>query len=156
MPDEIDTAKLGAAIREAREDAGLNMRQLAKRAGISESSMHRIEHGPATKTAAVKRPNSSNLARVFQALGLSQDQVRPIVGRGEWGDEVLYWMAQRQAGDETVRRALMPAPALVLLHPDGTIIALEVRAHGGETDARLDELARAARELGYMVTVPAG
>jgi hypothetical protein len=92
-----DMARLGAFIRAHRHAARLSMRALSEAAGVGESTMHRLEHGPATKTSAVKQPRAWNVAGVFCALGLSEDQVRPVVGRGPWGDLVARCMSELAA-----------------------------------------------------------
>lgn len=168
MTDGVDTAKLGALIRQRREIAELTMRELSRRAGLGESTVHRIEHGPATKTNKIKRPTPSNLARVLVILGIPFAEIAPLVDRSDrgavtWAEQVEYWM--HNADDvrdyaEARRAGAMPAGAaravdLILLHEDGSMVMLQARTPDDETRTRhLDELARAARRLGYMVTVP--
>jgi len=79
----VDTVAL---IREARERAGLTIRQLAKRAGTSHSAIAAYESG-------AKAPNTATLDRIVQAcgFGLTNQLVprAPFEDRAARGREIL-------------------------------------------------------------------
>lgn len=167
MESALDTAKLGAFVRDVRTQRRLSIRRLAEMAGISESTMHRIEHGPTASNVAVTKPTPARLASVFRALELDEGDVRPVLaGDDEYADQVVYWMSNtsERVSEYAAGRRLPHVeprqPDLVLLHPDGTVAIVEVKTYGSsEPDqqrARVDELARFGRAAGYMVTIPAG
>jgi transcriptional regulator with XRE-family HTH domain len=56
------TAELGVALREAREQQGLSQRRLAVRAGTSQDAISRIERG-------VEAPTLERFAQLMLALG---------------------------------------------------------------------------------------
>lgn len=60
---------LARAVASARESAGLLKSQLADMAGVSRSSITRIEAGEIT------RPDAVTLARIARALGVSVDSL---------------------------------------------------------------------------------
>lgn len=55
-------ALVGSRVREAREDLGWSLRELAGRAGISHAAIHLIERGSVTPTVL-------SLARIAEATG---------------------------------------------------------------------------------------
>ena len=55
---------LSKAVRSLREDRGLSLRQLAERAGVSESFVSQVERG-------VANPSVASLRRIAEALGTS-------------------------------------------------------------------------------------
>jgi transcriptional regulator with XRE-family HTH domain len=55
---------LGRAVRRLREDRGLSLKQLAERAGVSESFVSQVERG-------VANPSVASLRRISDALGAS-------------------------------------------------------------------------------------
>jgi transcriptional regulator with XRE-family HTH domain len=57
---------LGARIRKAREQANLSQAELARRIGMSKTSMHAIEGGHTD-------PRASRIVAIAQALGVSTD-----------------------------------------------------------------------------------
>jgi transcriptional regulator with XRE-family HTH domain len=56
-------AELGAVVRAARKAEGLGVRELARRAGVSESQISRVENGKTTT------PNDATLEGIANALG---------------------------------------------------------------------------------------
>jgi transcriptional regulator with XRE-family HTH domain len=70
--------RLGSVVREHRERAGLSLRQLAARLGVSASLLSRIENGKA-------QPSVTTLYGLTAELGLSLDELStpaPAGGRG--------------------------------------------------------------------------
>jgi len=66
--------KLGALLRKQREARELSVRDLATRAGVSFSTIARIEQG------LFDRPRPEKLAAVADALGLSQSEIMRLAG----------------------------------------------------------------------------
>ncbi len=56
------------AIRERREAAGLNQRELARRTGLTPEYLNAIERGP-------RRPGVLTLVRIARALGVTIDDL---------------------------------------------------------------------------------
>lgn len=74
----VDTAALGARIREARNEKGISVAKLADLAGVSKAYMHQIENGECA------RPSAQVLFNIAQSLGTS---VAYLLGRGPKGPE---------------------------------------------------------------------
>lgn len=62
-------ATVGAAIRDARKDAGLTQVQLAELAGISDATLRDIEHGSGA-------PSLRSVLEAIDILGLSVEVTR--------------------------------------------------------------------------------
>jgi transcriptional regulator with XRE-family HTH domain len=73
-------------LRRARTEAGLGLRELARRAGTSHATLHAYEHGD-------KVPSVETLDRIVRAAGFRADAgLVPVVGgldRAERGRELL-------------------------------------------------------------------
>lgn len=67
-------SKVGEFIRERRLAKGLSKRQLAEKAGISHSEVHRIENGER------QNPSVPMLVALADALGISQDDILVMAG----------------------------------------------------------------------------
>jgi transcriptional regulator with XRE-family HTH domain len=80
---EPDLGELATLIRVRRRAVGLSMSALAERAGVSRSTMHRVE------AATSPQPSPSTLASVLGAVGLLPGEVAGALGGGEWGTQVL-------------------------------------------------------------------
>jgi transcriptional regulator with XRE-family HTH domain len=100
----VSQLAVGAAVREAREAAGLSVAALAARSGVSRAMIAKIEREEAQPTAAL-------LGRLSGALGIS---LSALVARAERADSPVA-----RAGDQPVwvdpatryrRRALSPLP----------------------------------------------
>ena len=63
----MPTLTLGERIQQARQEAGLNQRQLAEVAGIGQGHLSEIERG-------LKRPSIATLKRLREALSLREDK----------------------------------------------------------------------------------
>jgi putative hydrolase of the HAD superfamily len=68
-----DSLALGQAIQQARKTAGLTQQELCHKAGLSYSTLAKIERG------AIKTPSVFTVARVSQVLGLSMDDLLGVV-----------------------------------------------------------------------------
>jgi transcriptional regulator with XRE-family HTH domain len=144
---------LGALVRERRERIGLSMDELARRARISRSSLHRLEHGERF------RPQASNLARVLVEVGIGDDDVRSALPAGEYRDDVLIWIdranqlaASRASGNGAQARADDGSYDLVLMRGDEPAYFVRLTPHVSGHSDELCELAErfrvAARDLG--------
>ena len=67
-------SKVGDFIRERRLAKGLSKRQLAEKAGISHSEVHRIENGER------QNPSVPMLIALANALGIPQDDILVLAG----------------------------------------------------------------------------
>lgn len=72
MSQETDAGSLARRLREAREEAGLSQREVARQLGIAPSTVSRWERGEA-------RPRSDALPRLAEVLGVS---VEWLAGEG--------------------------------------------------------------------------
>ena len=70
-PDASLNRAIGASVRARREAAGLSMRSLATRAGVSQPFLSQLEHG--TSAASI-----STLYRVAAALGVTPGDLLPV------------------------------------------------------------------------------
>jgi transcriptional regulator with XRE-family HTH domain len=152
-------AVLGAIVRERREGLQLSMDELAQRARVGRSSVHRLEHGIRVT------PTPSKLARILAVVGISDRELGELLPESEWRDEVSMWLARADRGDSDMAayvEARRPAssaatqPDLVGLHADGTIVTIEVKASPEARSERLDDMTTALRAAGYLVTRPVG
>ena len=134
------------------------MDQLARMAGIGRSTLFRFEVGKDTSTAP------SRIAKVLVVLQIGADEVIPLVGDEELLTELLAWLDRASQVQElsSYVQAKRPtigvggSPDLVAIHPDGTMLYIEVKAHGdGDEDRRGEDLVRVLASVGYLVTRPA-
>jgi transcriptional regulator with XRE-family HTH domain len=95
---------VGAALRQAREDAGLSVAALAERAGVSRAMIAKVEREEAQPTAAL-------LGRLSGGLGIS---LSALVARAERGGSPLARLADQPVWIDPAtgyrRRALSPQP----------------------------------------------
>ncbi len=98
------SADVAAAVREAREDAGLTVAALAERSRVSRAMIAKVERGDAQPTAAL-------LCRLAGALGLTLSQ---LVARAERDDAAVARAADQPVWIDPAsgyrRRALSPTP----------------------------------------------
>jgi transcriptional regulator with XRE-family HTH domain len=146
------TAPLGALVREKREGLHLSMDELAMRARVSRSSIHRIEHSHAT------RPTPAKLAQVLTVVDITPDEVRSVLDDDEYIGDVLHWM-ERSGAIDAVRRQLQPSgpmrpldeaskPDLIAIHGENGGMA-RIYSNG-----HVDELSAVLRQAGWLVTRP--
>ncbi|HLK43461.1 MAG TPA: helix-turn-helix domain-containing protein [Thermoleophilia bacterium] len=118
---------VGAAVREAREAAGLSVMALAERAGVSRAMIAKVEREEAQPTAAL-------LGRLSGGLGIS---LSSLVARAERGESPLVRAADQPVWVDPAtgyrRRALSPHPRdrLELVEvelPPGTAIGYPAEA----------------------------
>ncbi|WP_234443820.1 helix-turn-helix domain-containing protein [Streptomyces sp. NRRL B-24484] len=155
QPDAV-----GERIKQAREDADLTQPQLARRAGISESLLAKVETGgrPATTTtiAAVARALAISPARLTGVSALDDGEVDTVkslleLGRMEHGRSESDVLNRRQALAAGALTALgLPDPDAVLRRLNAQTDAT-VRVGPGEVNAvraMTRVLGDAAAELG--------
>ena len=75
-------SKVGDYIRARREAKGLSKRQLAEKAGISHSEVHRIENGER------QNPSVPMLIALASVLGIPQDDILVLAGYKTDSDNV--------------------------------------------------------------------
>lgn len=163
--NDLDTARLGAAVREKRENLGMSQVKAAELAGVGRTTLHRLELGPeARDEAARKRPYADTLAKVLATLRFTETEAREAISDALYADEVVRRMPRHAPGDGVAEYARArrgtyargSVPDLVLLHPDGSVAVVEFKSAAEDVIVdRLDEIAKAMRDIGYMVTVPA-
>lgn len=150
-------ADLGALVRTRREERRLSMDQLARMAGIGRSTLFRFEVGKDTSTAP------SRIAKVLVVLQIGADEVTPLVNDEELLAELLAWLyragqVQELSSYVQSKRPTIgagEAPDFVAIHPDGTMLYIEVKQSGEESERRGEDLVRVLGSVGYLVTRPA-
>lgn len=70
------SAGLGRAIRAARQQAGMSMRALAARCGVSQPFLSEVERG-------MSMPSIATLYRIAEALGITPSKLLPSPGPGD-------------------------------------------------------------------------
>ncbi len=94
MSDEDWPARLGAVIRASRTQAGLSLRVLAERTGVSNAYLSQIERG-------LHEPSLSVLRAVARALGVPLEAL--LARSGAFGDA---------SGAPSTEEAILADPAL--------------------------------------------
>jgi transcriptional regulator with XRE-family HTH domain len=148
----MTNAALGALVREKREGLHLSMDELATQARVSRSSIHRIEHGHAT------RPMPAKLARVVSIVGITVDELRAVIDNEEYLGDVLHWM-ERSGAVDAVRRQLQPSGPMRPLDEAGKPDLLAIHGENGGmariySSGHVDELSAVLRQAGWLVTRP--
>lgn len=136
--DEINL-RTGRAVKQQREAAGLSLRMLAERSGVSSSMISDIERG-------AKSPTVTTLVRLAQALGISaaalvdggitpESRIRIIRhGDGAAGEQPVPWesLGPSMLGSriDFVRYHIPPTTVLgpSAAHPAGTVEHVYVAA----------------------------
>jgi transcriptional regulator with XRE-family HTH domain len=135
-------------VRERREGMHLSMDDLASRARVSRSTLHRIEHDHET------RPTAPKLAQILTVLEITPDETRVVLQDEKYLGDVLHWM-ERSSAFVDVAQGLRPRPALAHLAGDET--ALVAIKDGRTTEIRgegLDEITEGLKSLGWHVLRP--
>src|SRR5262245_45635075 len=114
MSAQAFLARLGGRLRELREEAGLALAELARRAGISRRYLTEAEAGRANLSVAV-------LVRLAEVLGTTPSALLDVSGRPERSALV----GLRGAGKSTV----------------GQVLARDLEVPFVELDARVEDLA---------------
>lgn len=147
-------AALGALVRERREGLHLSMDELAMRARVSRSTIHRIEHAHAV------RPMPAKLARILTVVEITPDEVRAIEDDNDdddYLDEILHWMGKADAV-ESMGRALQARPHMQPLAARPDLVVIDQTT--GEVaqiqapEALAAKLAAILEQGGYLVTQP--
>jgi transcriptional regulator with XRE-family HTH domain len=107
--DALTPESLGARLRELRTGAGVSLRALAGRLGISPSAVSQIERG-------VMRPSVSRLIAYVGAIGVPLSAVfeagaeKPAEGRYQFAIRRAWEVAPIQLGGGVTFRRLSPVP----------------------------------------------
>ena len=80
----VSTAELGRAIKRRREEAGLSLRDLADKTGVSASTLSRIENGTG-------KPDADNIARLTNWLDMPIDRVMKVKKNKNEVEPVVYY-----------------------------------------------------------------
>ena len=138
LEDEI-SRRVGHTVKRQREAAGLSLRELATRSGVSSSMISDIERG-------TKSPTVTTIVRLAQALGISAASLidggsapSPRIhvlrqGDGAGGGDPARWDSLGPAGPgsriDFVRFQIPPATSLgpSAAHPPGTVEHMHVAA----------------------------
>jgi transcriptional regulator with XRE-family HTH domain len=144
-------AALGALVRERREGLHISMDDLAQRARVSRSTIHRIEHGHKI------RPTPAKLAQVLTVVQVTPDEVRSVIDDDEYAGDVTHWMERTNAVDlmgDTLQarphmQTLVRRPDLIVINQETGEVA-QVQA----PEALAQALAAILEQSGYLVTQP--
>lgn len=108
----MDLEQLGALIHYKREEAGIPLSTVAKRAGIGRSTLWIIERGANPQTGNPSRPAKETIERLAEALHLNQAET----------EELLSLADYTVAGPSTDTRAnLLPATSPTITEINGTV-----------------------------------
>lgn len=143
---------LGMLVRERREGRRLSMDDLASRARVSRSTLHRIEHDHEI------RPTAPKLAQILTVLEVEPDEVRVVLKDERYLGDVLHWM-ERSSAFVDVAQGLRPRPGLahlagaeepgmVAMKDGNTVSVASVSGDG------LDEAKDALKASGWIVMRP--
>lgn len=149
MPrDAPSRTSLATLVRERREGRHLSMDDLATRARVSRSTLHRIEHDYEI------RPTAPKLAQILTVLEITPDEVRAVVLNDErYLGDVLHWM-ERSAAFVDATQGLRPRQALARLTDAETpgLIVHKDEHMAQISGTGLDELGAAIKAAGWIVT----
>lgn len=139
---------LGMLVRERREGLRLSMDDLANRARVSRSTLHRIEHDHDI------RPTAPKLAQILTVLEIAQDEVRTVLAADEdYLGDVLHWM-ERSAAFVDVAQGLRPRPAMAGLVGEPGLMAMKEDFIAQISGTGLDELSAVLKAAGWLVMRP--
>jgi len=93
------TSKLGATIRRYREKASLSQRALARQAGLSHTTVIRIEGGE------FGRPDPEKLARLADALEIDAEELYALAPYPDLPEMAPYLRTKYGMSDEAVAEA---------------------------------------------------
>ncbi len=159
-PPEPGTFGIGALVRKRRLEHGLTQPELGQIADMGRTTLHRIENEVGTQA----RP--ANLARVLRALNITRKEVTTFLGpdQAEYADYVISWMDRlertQEMGDwlagqqEESEREQDAAADVTLLHPDGTLMLVQVKSKGNDHEAALEAIIECAKTAGMTAMRP--
>lgn len=113
--DAMEDASLGERLRQLRQEAGLSLRDLARRVGVTFPHLSKVEAGR-------ERPSADLLTKVAAALDADPDELLLLAGRlpedvaqivADKPEIALQFLRSWKAGtitDEDVRRMGRPKP----------------------------------------------
>ena len=111
-PSEKDRKEVGAKIREVRERRGMTQRELAEKAGLTESAMRSYELG-------YRMPSETQVKMMAKALGVKPEAFADCKARTH--SEVIHLLFQLEeahglapAKGEAAIRAIKPGSAIEL------------------------------------------
>jgi transcriptional regulator with XRE-family HTH domain len=148
MANDTPRAVLGALVRKRREALHISMDELAMQAGVSRSTIHRIEHAHAT------RPMPAKLARVLNVIGVGPEELATVIDDDTYRGDIIHWLSRTEAV-KNMGRTLRARPMFASLvnRPDFVVIDQEtgegIRVYGGG-----DKIATVLEAAGYLVTQP--
>ena len=149
MTDIADCCvELGALTRISRQQQNISMSDLADRAQVSRSTIHRLENGTGI------RPQPQRLARILNTLGISLNQVTAILPNTQdtWSRQLLTWMARLNT--DAVKNFLDnqrdPSGFDLLAVRSDTVAAIQIRTSTDDAAALIDEL----QSNGWLISRP--
>lgn len=154
-------ADLGALVRQRREGRALSQDALADLAGVSRTTLTRLERRHSKDV-----PSANSVAKVLLTLDIAVEEATSLIHDDKLAGELVLEMAcieQVHAISMDAKRRRRPyarliaqTPDLVAIHPDGTMLYIEVKQSSEESDRRGEDLVRVLGSIGYLVTRPAG
>lgn len=137
-------------VREKREGMRLSMDDLAARARVSRSTLHRIEHDHAI------RPTAPKLAQILVVLEIDPEEIRAVLDDEHYVGDVLHWM-ERSAAFADAAAGLRPRAAMAAIVGSEETPGLVAMKDGNMATINgdgLDELRDALKAAGWLVMRP--
>jgi transcriptional regulator with XRE-family HTH domain len=126
------------------------MDDLATRAGVSRSTLHRIEHDHGI------RPTAPKLAQILSVLEIEPDDVRTVIDDEKYAGDVLHWMERSvncvSPSRTTGRRQEMTSPNGVEDPPD--LVAVKDGRTIAVGGTGIDELSAVLKAAGWLTCRP--
>jgi transcriptional regulator with XRE-family HTH domain len=139
---------LGTLVRARREHLRLSMDDLALRARVSRSTLHRIEHDHDI------RPTAAKLAQILTVLEVEPTEVRDLIADDDYLGDILHWM-ERSGALVEVTQSLRPQPSLAALAADQpSLIAMKDNHIATISGTGLEEIREALKAAGWLVARP--
>ena len=149
MTDTTDyCVELGALTRISRQQQNISMNDLADRAEVSRSTIHRLENGTGI------RPQPQRLARILIALNITLNQVTDILPdtQDTWSRQLLQWMARlnTDAVKNFFENQRDPSGFDLLAVRSDTVAAIQIRTSTDDAAALIEEL----QSNGWLISRP--
>lgn len=139
--EDVPQPRFGQKLRRARLQSGLRLKDLAEKAGCSESMLSRIENDRAA-------PSLSSLHRLCKALSINVSTLLEEAQEARWavmrpGQRQVIGYSLGRDGEGTVAEVLIPYESGRAL--EGTLMVIQPGGHSG------GPLQHRGEEVGYVI-----